>query len=81
MEEGRKGGDMLSVCEGVVRTRCGCGGGGEKVLGLTSVSCFRMRSREDGRSQGGGRILARRWRFSRSASQSGRGVLCGGRRG
>ena len=60
VEEGRKGGDMVSVCEGVDRIRYGCGGGGEKVWGLISVSCLRIRSRDDGRSQGGGRMLARR---------------------
>lgn len=81
VEEGRNGGDIVSVCEGDVRIKYGCGGGGEKVAGSISVSCFKMRSREDGMSQGGGRMLARLWRLSRRASQSGRGVLWGGRRG
>lgn len=50
---------MVSVCEGDDRMRYGCGGGGEKVCGFTSVSCLRMRSSDEGRSQGGGRMLAR----------------------
>lgn len=33
MEEGRNGGDMLSVYEGTTLTGYGCGGGGEKVWG------------------------------------------------
>lgn len=40
-----------------------------------------MASREWGESQGGGRMLARRWRLRRRASQRGRGVRWGGVRG
>jgi len=59
---------------------CGCGGGGEKARGEVSVSYLRIRSSEEGSSHGGGRMLARRWRLRRSASQRGRDERCGGRR-
>jgi hypothetical protein len=81
VEEGRKGGEMVSVCEGTARMGYGCGGGDENPWGSISVSCLRIRSSEEGRSQGGGRMLARRWRFKRRASQSGNGARWGGRRG
>ena len=71
---------MLSVAEGRMVTGYGCGGGGEKVWGDISVSCLRICSREEGRSQDGGRMFARRWRFRRRASQRGRGDRWGGRR-
>jgi hypothetical protein len=58
----------------------GCGGGGENAKGEVSVSCFRILSREEGRSQGGGRMLALRWRLRSRASHKGRGARCGGRR-
>ncbi len=58
----------------------GCGGGGEKATGEVSVSYFKMDSRDWERSQGGGRMLARRWRLRRRASQSGSRARCGGRR-
>jgi hypothetical protein len=35
---------------------------------------------EEGRSQGGGRMLALRWRLRRRASQRGRAARCGGLR-
>jgi hypothetical protein len=57
----------------------GCGGGAEKP-GDVEVSVLRMDSREEGRSQGGGRMLALRWRLRRRASQSGRAARCGGLR-
>lgn len=43
-----------------------------------SVSWSRIAPRECVLSQGGGRILARRWRLRRRASQSGMLLLCGG---
>jgi hypothetical protein len=57
----------------------GRGGGAEKAF--DSVSAPRIASSEDGCSQGGGTMLARRWRFSRRASQRGRAVRWGGWRG
>ena len=71
---------MLSVGEGRILTEYGCGGGGENVVGEMSVSYFRIFSREEGKSQGGGRMLALRCRFRRRASQRGRGARWGGRR-
>jgi hypothetical protein len=52
----------------------GCGGDGEKASGEVSVSYFRIRSREEESSQGGGRMLALRCRFRRRASQRGMGA-------
>ncbi len=80
MREGSKGGVMLSVGSGRVVRGLGWGGGGENVCGEVSVSCLRIRSREEGRSQGGGRMLARRWRLRRRASQRGMDARWGGRR-
>lgn len=80
MEEGRNGGDTVSVREGRAPMVYGCGGGGEKVSGSVSVSYLRILSRELGRSHGGGRMLARRWRLRRRASHSGKEDRCGGRR-
>lgn len=57
----------------------GSGGGAEKVF--DSVSATRIASSEDGCSQGGGTMLARRWRLSKRASQRGSGVRSGGWRG
>jgi hypothetical protein len=71
---------MKSVCEIRELIVWGCGGGGEKARGEVSVSYLRIRSRELGRSQGGGRMLALRWRFRRRASQRGKGARWGGRR-
>lgn len=71
---------MKSVCDIRELIVWGCGGGGENASGDVSVSYFRILSRELGSSQGGGRMLARRWRFRRRASQSGKGARCGGRR-
>ena len=71
---------MLSVGEGREDMVYGCGGGGENVTGDVSVSYLRIRSSDAGRSHGGGRILARRWRLRRRASQRGRLARCGGRR-
>ena len=48
------------------------GGGGEKRADPFSVSS--MDFSEAGESHGGGRMEARRWRFSRRASQRGSGV-------
>lgn len=75
MAEGRKGGlsGMLVV---EVRER----GGASENWG-EEVSSWRMASREEGESQGGGRMLARFWRLRRRASQRGRGVRWGGIRG
>jgi hypothetical protein len=73
----RKGGEVGSVLfEGCEGSR----GGGENVSAC-SVSWSRMAVRECVFSHGGGRMLARRWRFSRRASQRGMLVLCGGLRG
>jgi hypothetical protein len=74
---GKKGGDVGSVLFE------GCGGnrgGGEKVSAC-SVSWSRIAVRECVFSHGGGRMLARRWRFSSRASQRGMLVRCGGLRG
>lgn len=73
---GRKGGEVgraVVVVEGAGRR-----GGGEKASAECSVSNSRMAVREAGRSQGGGRMLARRWRLRRRASQSGRSARWGG---
>lgn len=54
----------------------GSGGGGEnegKVFSVSSIA-----AKDWGESQGGGRMLARRWRLRRRASQSGSGVRWGG---
>ena len=80
MDEGKKGGEIVSVAAGRVDMGYGCGGGGENACGDISVSYLRICSSEEGSSHGGGRIFARRWRFRRSASQSGRGERWGGRR-
>ena len=71
---------MLSVADGRLDMGYGCGGGEENAWGEISVSYFKICSSEEGRSQGGGRMFARRWRLRRSASQSGRGERWGGRR-
>ena len=68
---GRNGGEVV-VC-------AGSGGGGENEGVFFSRS--RIEEREGGESQGGGRMLARRWRLRRRASQRGRGVRWGGWRG
>jgi hypothetical protein len=73
----RKGGEVGKVLFD------GCGGnrgGGEKVSSC-SISWSRIALRECVFSHGGGRMLARRWRLSRSASHRGILVLCGGFRG
>lgn len=57
----------------------GIGGGDENVV--DEVSSLRMASREKGASQGGGRMLARRWRFKSIASHKGSCVRYGGWRG
>lgn len=80
MLEGRNGGDVESVGRERVERGYGWGGGGENVKGFVSVSYLRIRSREEGRSQGGGRMLARRWRLRRRASQRGIEARWGGRR-
>lgn len=67
----RNGGETV-VCGGK-------GGGGEKEGEDFSVS--RIDWRDGGESQGGGRILAPRWRLRRRASQRGRRVRWGGVRG
>ena len=64
MALGRKGGEMV-VCGGR-------GGGGEKEG--VDFSKSRIERRDGGESHGGGRMLARRWRLRRRASQRGRGV-------
>lgn len=74
MALGRKGGDV------VVAAAAGSGGGGEKVSGACSVSNSRIAVREAGWSQGGGRMLARRWRLRRRASQRGMSARWGGLR-
>ena len=66
---GRKGGEVVVVCGGN-------GGGGENDGVLFSSS--RIELSEAGESHGGGRILARRWRLRRRASQRGSGVRYGG---
>ena len=76
---GRKGGEKKKQY-GVGRVvEEEAGGEGEKE-GL-DFSRSRMERREEGESQGGGRMLARRWRLRRRASQRGMGVRWGGRRG
>jgi hypothetical protein len=55
-------------------------GGGENVSSW-SISWSRMAVRECEFSHGGGRIFARRWRLSRSASHRGTLVRWGGLRG
>lgn len=57
----------------------GNGGGGENEGELFSRS--RIALRDTGESHGGGRMLARRWRLRRRASQSGRSARYGGVRG
>jgi len=49
----------------------GSRGGEENASFDCSVSNCRIAAREAGYSQGGGAMLARRWRFRRSANQSG----------
>lgn len=71
MALGRKGGEMV-VCGGK-------GGGGEKEG--VDFSKSRIERSDGGESHGGGRMLARRWRLRRRASQRGRGVRYGGLRG
>lgn len=57
MEEGRNGGEVVSlICVDVVM---GCGGGGENVCGEISVSYRSIRSSEVGCSHGGARMFAR----------------------
>lgn len=56
--------------------RGGRGGGGENEG--VDFSRSRIEEREGGESQGGGRMLARRWRLRRRASQTGRGLRWGG---
>ena len=74
MEDWRKGGLNGT---GVDADSGGSLGGGEKDSAC-SVSWSRIAVNESTESHGGGRILARRWRLSRRASQSGRGARCGG---
>jgi hypothetical protein len=57
----------------------GWGGGAEKP-GDVEVSVLRIDSRDEGRSQGGGRMFALRWRLRRRASQRGRAARWGGLR-
>lgn len=60
----------------------GKAGGGEKTAAVrSSVSKSRMRLRPSTLSHGGGLMLARFCRLSKSASQSGKGVGKGGLRG
>lgn len=59
---------------------CGGRGGGGENEG-DDFSRSRIELREGGESQGGGRMLARRWRLRRRASQSGSAVRWGGVRG
>jgi len=54
------------------------GGGGEKEDD-SSVSVLRIRSSEEGVSQGGGMIFARLWRLRRRPSQRGICARWGGR--
>ena len=68
MALGRKGGEVV--------TCGGKDGGGENEGEDFSIS--RIAIKEGGESQGGGRMLARRWRLRRRASQRGSGVRCGG---
>lgn len=68
MALGRKGGDEV--------TWGGKGGGGEKEG--VDFSKSRTERSDGGESHGGGRMLARRWRLRRSASQRGRWVRYGG---
>lgn len=71
MALGRKGGEV------VVWGGKGCGGEKEGV----DFSKSRIERSDGGESHGGGRMLARRWRLRRRASQRGRGVRWGGLRG
>ncbi len=57
----------------------GKGSGGEKEG--VDFSKSRTECRDGGESHGGGRMLARRWRLRRRASQRGRGARWGGLRG
>lgn len=74
VELGRKGGEKGSV---LFEARGGNRGGGEKASAY-SVSWSNIAVKDSGESHGGGRMLARRWRFRSRASQSGTEVLCGG---
>ena len=67
MALGRKGG--LVVVGGI-------GGGDEN--DVEEVSALRMASRDNGASQGGGTMFARRWRFKSRASQRGNEERYGG---
>ena len=69
MEVGTKGGEKATLVVEVLFVG-GRGGAGEKDSDVFSQS--RISDNEDGLSQGGGTMLALRWRFSRRASQRGR---------
>lgn len=71
MQPERKGGENGSV---LLDGNGGKRGGGEKTSPC-SISWSNMAVKECGESHGGGRMLARRWRLSKSASQSGMAVL------
>lgn len=71
MALGRKGGEIV-VCGGKA-------GGGEKEG--VDFSKSRIERSDGGESHGGGKMLARRWRLRRRASQRGRVVRYGGLRG
>lgn len=73
----RKGGLIGTVDEAVEEV--GRGGGGENEG--VEVSSLRIESSDEVESHGGGIMLARRWRLSKSASQRGREVRYGGTRG
>jgi hypothetical protein len=60
------GGETISPSRDNDEPRFGHGGAGEKISGL-SISVFRIVSSEGMESQGGGRMLARRWRCKRRA--------------
>lgn len=64
MALGRKGGEV--VVWG--------GSGEEREKEGDDFSSSKIEARESGKSQGGGRMEARRWRLRRRASQRGRGV-------
>lgn len=73
----RKGGLIGTV--GEVEEESGRGGGGENEG--EEVSNLRIESSDAVESHGGGMMLARRWRLSKSASQRGRELRYGGLRG
>ena len=74
-EVGRNGGERASAVAEVE------GRGEEGVNPSIRRSWSRMLDREDVLSQAGGRMLARRWRLRRRASQRGMAARLGGRRG